>query len=85
MCRVLSSRTLTWTEEARTKLAKPELQKAWADLQLPDYINRNIAMKKGIHLAAMRVAARMPSPSSSKVNRQSYIETPHAWAAPKGA
>ena len=47
MCRVLSSRNLTWTKENRTKLAKSELQKAWADSQLPPYINKNIAMRRG--------------------------------------
>ena len=79
MCRVLSSRNLTWTREARTKLAKSKLQEAWADSQLPPYINKNIAMKRGIHMAGMRVAARAPHPSnSSKVHRQSYIETPPA-------
>ena len=79
MCRVLSARNSTWTKEARTKLAKSELQKAWAGAELPDYINKNVAMKRGIHIAGMRVAARAPHPSSnSKVHRQSYIETPHA-------
>ena len=79
MCRVLSARNSTWTKETKTKLAKSELQKAWADSQLPPYINKNIAMKRGIHMAGMQVAARAPhSSSSSKVHRQRYIETPHA-------